>query len=111
MKKLHWAAAILIVALGVLHTVVTFFEYDRLTMNAVWFAGTGIAIILAGFLNVALIRDAGKDSLVSAMCIVTNLLFFLGFGGATFMLPQPQVFIGVAIFGIATIGSLFAPRG
>lgn len=93
-------------ALGALHVAFTFHDYDSLSMNAVWFAGSGIAIILAGFLNVALIRVNGNDWVIKLLCVIANMTFTLGFAGATFLLSQPQVFLGLILFILATIMSL-----
>lgn len=101
MKKVHLVVSILVVILGLLHIAVTFHDFDHLSMNAVWFAGSGVAIVLAGFLNIAMLRDVGNDRVICAMCIVTNVVFLLGFAGATFMLPQPQVYVGLLLFLVA----------
>ncbi len=110
LQTLHKIITGLIVALGVLHLSVTFFDYDRVSIGALWFVGTGIAIVLAGFLNLVLLRDAGKDGVVRMLCAVTNIIFAVLFAAALFLLPQPQVFFGVALFVIATISSLIVNR-
>lgn len=105
MKRLHLFVSILVVILGLLHIGFTFHDFDELSMDAVWFAGSGVAIVLAGFLNIAFLRDVGNDKLTRALCTLTNLVFLLGFAAATFMLPQPQVYIGMFLFLIAVICS------
>ena len=100
---LHKIVTGLIIALGLLHIGFTYHDYDRFTMGAVWFIGTGVAIILAGFLNITLRRDVSKDHLVQWLCHSTNIIFTLGFAGAILMLPQPQVFIGLLLFASATV--------
>lgn len=72
-------------------------------MRALWFASAGVAIILAGFLNIVLLRDVGKDQLVKLLCVLTNLIFVVMFFAVLFLMPQPQVFVGVALFGIAAV--------
>ena len=110
LTALHKIATGLIIALGVAHIGFTYHDYDRLTMGAVWFIGTGVALILAGFLNVALGRDVGGDRLVRGLCHGTNVVFTLGFAGALFMLPQPQVIVGLLSFASAAVsGFLAAP--
>ena len=99
---LHKIATSLIITLGLVHIGFTYHDYDRFTMGAVWFIGTGVAIILAGFLNITLRRDVGRDRLVRWLCIGTNIIFTLGFAGAILMLPQPQVFVGLLLFASAT---------
>lgn len=49
MKIAHKVITGFIIALGLLHLGFTFHDYDHLSLNAVWFASAGIAMILAGF--------------------------------------------------------------
>jgi hypothetical protein len=89
-----------------LHVLVTFHDYDSFTVRALWFASAGVAIILAGFLNIILLRDVGKDRVVWALCLITNLIFAVMFVSALLILPQPQVFVGAGLFIAATLFSL-----
>lgn len=91
------------IALGLIHILFTFHDYDEFSMGALWFASAGVAIILAGFLNIVLLRDVSKDKLVRLLCILTNFIFVVMFGAVLFLMPQPQVFFGVALFGFATV--------
>ena len=100
----------IIIALGVLHVLVTFHDYDSFSVRAMWFAGTGVAIILAGFLNIVLLREAGKDTVVRTLCLIANLVFAVMFVLALLILPQPQVFVGAGLFIAATVFSLIKPR-
>ena len=100
----------IIIALGVLHVLVTFHDYDSFSVRAMWFAGTGVAIILAGFLNIVLLREAGKDTVVRTLCLIANLVFAVMFVLALLVLPQPQVFVGAGLFIAATVFSLIKPR-
>lgn len=110
LTTLHKITTGLIIALGVVHIGFTYHDYDRFTMGAVWFIGTGIAIILAGFLNITLGRDVGRDRLVRWLCLTTNIVFTLGFAGALLMLPQPQVLIGLLLFASATVSGFLLSR-
>jgi hypothetical protein len=110
MRTAAWIASLLIVLLGSLHVVVTFFQYDGLTFEAVWFFGTGVAIVLAGFLNVAMLRNGG-DTVVWALTLSTNLFFLLGFAAASYMMRQPQVFTGTLLFAITTFYSFRVDDG
>ena len=109
MNRIATIASILIVALGLLHCWFTFYNYDGLSFEAVWFLGTGIAIVLAGFINIAELRDGGKDTVIWTMALITNVLFLLGFAGASYMMRQPQVFFGAILFLVTTINS-FVPQ-
>ncbi len=105
MKLGYKIAAWLAVALGVAHLAFTFF-YDRFTLNTLWFVGSGLTIIFAGFLNLALIRITPKDSFVRALCIIANLASTILFIVASLsVLQEPQVFVGIAIFVLLTVFS------
>jgi hypothetical protein len=97
----------IILALGLLHVLVTFHDYESFTVEALWFAGAGVAIILAGFLNLIRLRAAGRDRLVRLLCLITNLILALMFLLALWILPQPQVFVGAGLFIGALIASAF----
>jgi len=111
MKTAHTVANILIVLLGCVHIGFTFFNYHGLSYEAVWFLGTGVAIVLAGFINIAMLRDGGRDTVVWTMALVTNLFFLLGFAAASYMMREPQVFIGTLLFAITTIYSFRIHNG
>ena len=110
MVTAHKILSGIIIALGILHVSVTFHDYDSFSAGALWFAGAGVAIILAGFLNVILLRDVGKDAVVRALCLITNLTFAVMFVLALLVLPQPQVFVGAGLFIAATLLSLVRSR-
>lgn len=111
LRATHKIVTGLIIALGTLHVAFTFHDYDSFSMRALWFVGTGVAIILAGFLNLVLLRDVGRDRVVRLLCCLTNLFFALLFAvAALFMLSQPQVFFGSALFIVATLLSFSLNR-
>lgn len=74
-RTVHKITCGLIIALGALHCVFTVQNYDRFTLDAMWFLGSGIAIIQAGFLNVAAVRVGGRDRVVRILCLTANLIF------------------------------------
>ena len=105
MKAIQTVASILIVLLGCLHIAVTFFNYHGLSYEAVCFLGTGVGIVLAGFINIAMLRDGGRDTVIWSMALITNIVFLLGFTAASYMMRQPQVFVGAALFLATTVYS------
>lgn len=98
------------IALGLLHILFTFHDYDEFSLRALWFASAGVAIILAGFLNIVLLRDVGKDKVVWSLCIITNIIFAVMFSAAWYLMQQPQVLIGIGLFVTATVLVLLLPR-
>jgi hypothetical protein len=105
MKTAHTIASILICVLGLVHIGFTFQNYSGLSMDAAWFLGTGMAIVLAGFINIAMLRDGGRDTIIWSMALVTNVVFLIGFAAAAYMMRQPQVYTGTILFAITTIYS------
>jgi hypothetical protein len=106
MSTLHWIVTGLVIALGMLHVGFTRLNYAQFDMDAMWFLGSGLAIISAGFLNIALIRRANADTLVWVLGLITNLGFAVLFGIGLTLLTLPQVFVGLAVFAIATLCTL-----
>lgn len=102
MTLLHKIVTGFIIVLGCLHIGFTPFNYSQFDMDAMWFLSAGVAIILAGFLNVAVMR-AGTDRVIRILCVLTNATFALLFGMALFRMPQPQVFIGLGLFAVAGV--------
>jgi len=108
LKTLHTVCTYLIIALGVLHLLFTFHNYDEFTLRALWFASAGFAIMFAGFLNLISIRLAGRDALVRALCFISNLVVAALFVAALWLMRQPQVFVGVLLFAVAAVATLAA---
>jgi hypothetical protein len=110
LKTLHTLCTYLIIALGVLHLLFTFHDYDAFTLRALWFAGAGFAIIFAGFLNLALLRLTAGDALLRALCFSANLICASLFIAALWLMRQPQVFVGILLFAFAAVASLANKR-
>lgn len=106
----HKVTTGLIIALGALHCAFTAMDYDSFSLDAMWFLGTGVAIILAGFLNVAAIRVGGQDRVVKLLCLTTNLTFAALFATALWLMSQPQVFVGVALFAVGAVLVILSGR-
>lgn len=103
LRTAHKILTGLMIALGSLHILFTFHDYDQFSLRALWFTSAGVAIILAGFLNIVLLRDVVKDKVILILCILTNIIFAVMFSAALYLMQQPQVFFGVALFAVATV--------
>ncbi|HSC77753.1 MAG TPA: hypothetical protein VLB32_04240 [Candidatus Acidoferrales bacterium] len=86
------------ILLGGAHLLFVPLNFDRLTLGALWFAGAGLAIVFAGFLNLALARSVTGDRLLAGLALTANLFLALMFGVALSLLTQPQVVFGLALF-------------
>ncbi len=105
LERLFKVCAYLTVVLGVVHISFTRFNNGRLTVGALWFIGSGVAVVLMGFLNLVLLRDAGKDALVRALCLIANVVSTLLFAVAIFVLAEPPAYIGFALLSFQTIAA------
>jgi len=82
-KRLYALLAAAVVALGCLHMVTTFRLSSATPGGKVWFFGSGIAIVLAGVLNLLNRRYGRAAPGLRVACIATNLLVavFAGVAG------------------------------
>ena len=61
-RTIHRIATWLVLAVGVIHTLGTFFFYGGLSEAAIWFAGAGLGGIFVAFLNIGLSQRASQSS-------------------------------------------------
>lgn len=73
MRALDYVFAGLIFSLGIVHCIVTFIQYKALTLSAVWFFGTGLALLFLGMLNLLRLRHGGI-ALLRPFVLSANLL-------------------------------------
>ena len=107
---MHKISSWLLVALGVVHTSLTPMFYGRLSPGAMWFAGSGLAMIFVGFLNVILGREAGRDRLVRVLCYVANLVTTV-FGFLIVMVDsEPQVIFGLVLISLMTVTAFLVKK-
>ena len=92
------------------HVTYTPWAYDGFSLDAMWFVGSGMAIIFAGLLNIVLLRGAGKDPVTRWVVFGANLVLVLGFAVALLVLREPQVFIGLFLAGFEAVASLLISR-
>lgn len=94
------ALAIIGVLLGAVHLALTPLAYADWTIDALWFVGTGLAIMVAACANFIGFQSSGVSSRLILAAI--NLAMSLFFAAAWLVLPGPQVLIGgVLFFGLA----------
>lgn len=104
-RKTMWVLASLGLLLGVLHLTLTLPMYGRLSLEALWFAGSGIAVICCALMNIAALRNSPP---LTRWAVVTMNLLIAGFFAAAWpLLPGPQVAAGFIIFII--LAAFFGP--
>ncbi len=110
MKTAHTIVAYLIVLLGIVHQGFTFVAYSRFSFGALWFIGSGLAIIFAGFLNIVVIKNGAADTTAWLLCLIANTTSTLLFSLALTLFTEPQVFVGLGLFAFATVATLMFRR-
>jgi hypothetical protein len=74
-RVVHRISAVVVLAIGAVHTVGTFFFYSNLNEAAIWFAGAGLCAIFVAMLNIAL-WAADASVLSRRLAAGANFLFF-----------------------------------
>lgn len=84
--------AIISMLLGLVHLGMAPLVYRSWTLDALWFVGTGLAIVIAGAANVVDARSR------RVLLTVSNLACSSFFAAAWPILKGPQVIIGALVF-------------
>jgi len=108
-KLLHKVSVYLLVALGAVHTSLTPIFNKELSVEAMYFASAGLAMMVIGFLNVAM-RQNPDDRVTGRLCYIANILFAV-FGLLTALaLREPQAYFGLVLIVIMTLTSFILPH-
>jgi hypothetical protein len=93
--------AVLIILLGLIHIS---FVFPIITLNAgvLWFIGTGCMLVFSGFLNLAAVQYCAK-SLIGYLTLASNIICLGLFILSLWVMREPQVYIGITLFLVATI--------
>ena len=102
MKTVHKVSAWVLVGLGILHTALTPLFSPGFTIDALWFAGTGLGILFLGLFNLAMLRMP----VASTLCLIANLIGSVYGILIVIVLPVPQAFLALLAFLGAMIGSI-----
>jgi isochorismate pyruvate lyase len=103
LKRIDLALALALLLLGVAHTALTPYFYRGFTLDALWFAGTGLSLIFAALLH--LVRRDSESTRASWAA------FYSGLGAAAFTvllavkLRQPQAYAVLVILGSLCVTS------
>ncbi len=104
-RTVHRTATWLVLAVGVIHTLGTFFFYGGLTEAAVWFAGAGLGGIFVAFLNIGLWNRA-SPSLSRRLAGVANVLFIGWLAAGFAVTPGPPQAVVLAIGSTMVLSGL-----
>src|SRR5436305_10103330 len=95
-KRLHQICTYLLIVLGVVHTSLTPVFNKEFSVDAMYFASAGLAMVITGFLNIAMSRNA-DDRPTVILCRIANVLF-TAFGLLTALaIREPQAYLGIGL--------------
>lgn len=103
MRRVYKISAYLLL-IGVIHTALTPVFYDQFSVDAIWFAGTGLALIFLGLLNI--VGERVFEPWVLNICIAANVVGLIYGFLIVIVLPEFQAFLSLLIFLMVTIGSI-----
>ena len=105
-KLIHKVSVCLLIALGVVHTSLTPVFNKELSVDAMYFASAGLAMLVIGFLNIVMSRNR-NDRLTVILCYLANVLFTI-FGVLTaWALKEPQAYFGIVLLLTITATSFW----
>ena len=97
--SLHrWTFALATIAavLGAGHLTLALLAYPAWTIDALWFVGTGLAVVIAAAVNFVALSGAGRNG--QTLAIIVNFVMAGFFAAAWLVLPAPQVIVGSLVF-------------
>ena len=100
-RRAVWALAVLVVLLGSGHLAVTA-SYGKWGLDVLWFALSGVAMVLAGLLNMVVLRTPPGDAPARWIGAGANLVMTGFFVAAWTVLQAPQVIAGAVFFAALT---------
>jgi hypothetical protein len=104
------SAGWVLVAFGCLHTALTPLNYSLHTIEAAWFAGTGLMLISSGLLNLVAFRTGLPNVFaLRAASIVDGFSLVLGIWAAI-LLDQPQAYVLSACYAVGLVATVVTLR-
>ena len=101
-ERLHTILALLALLLGLVHCALALSAVG-LSLDLLWFIGSGAAIMCVALSN--LLRSRRPSTISSLNLFVQNAVMTGFFCAAWFVLPAPQVIVGGALFAAMLVVS------
>ncbi len=106
MKIIIRICAFVVIAIGIIHIGFGFLNFKELSPDALWFCGSGLAMIFLGFINLLMDRHP-TDKWHSSFALISNALFVVFVAVMNIvMLMVPGVITLIAVFILLTLGIL-----
>jgi len=110
MRVLLIVSASICALLGVVHVGFTFANYEHLSPAAVWFAGTGMALLLLAALNWVTLAGPTPRPAVRRLLVGLNLLMVIHAVLAVRAVGEPPAYVVLATCVGLTLSARFGSR-
>ncbi len=110
-ETIHKVFTLLVLGIGIVHTVATFNFFTALTESAVWFAGAGLGGVFVALLNVA-VWPQSAPALAWRLGAVGNGLFLAWLAAGVLATPELPGFVVGTVGAVMVISAfwLYAAR-
>ena len=110
MRVLLAVSASICALLGVVHLGFTFANYEQLSPAAVWFAGTGMALLLLAALNWATFSGAPPRPGIRRLVVGLDLLMVAHSVLAVRAVAEPPAYVVLATAVALTLSAFYGSR-
>jgi len=103
-KRFDYTFTVSLILLGSIHVILTPVFYKTLDTGALWFAGTGLAFVFLGIINVYRIRT--KEKATRVLCAIANGVANVYCILIVIKLAEPQAYISLVVLLVLFVFSL-----
>lgn len=104
-RRVHASASVTIAIMSLIHLAVTPFQYDVWNADALWFAATGVSLLLIAGLNLAHIGVEPCRMPTTKLIRIANWTY-VGVGlAAAAAVPEPQTMVLALAFAVQAVAS------
>lgn len=104
MNKIDKVSVIALTLLGFTQLLLTPLFHDTLSQDAVWFFGSGLALVFLGFLNLA--RRLSQHKSILVMAAISNTIGVLFTMGIVAVYTMPQAVIALFLMVSITMATI-----
>lgn len=105
MNKIDKVSVVALTLLGLTQTLFTPFFHDALTQEAVWFFGSGLALMFLGFLNLAR-RQSPQNKPILVLSAIANTIGVIFIMGVVAVHTVPQAVIALFLMVSITMATI-----
>lgn len=105
-RSLFWMSLYVVGLIGVVHVTYTFEIFDELSQEALYFAGTGLGVVVLVLFNYAIWRVPSPDRLARRLTHCANAIMAIYGFFAIRAVPEPQAYVGFAAFIVLVMAAL-----